>query len=177
MTRARVAAAIAGIVTAVLLQATLIGPAFAPLAVSLPALVVAAVALVDGPAVGMSFGFATGLATDLASRHPAGLLALCWLGLGLVCGALGERRSRPRDAATAGAAAALAGSAATLLLVAVDGGGSARDAVVWLLPTAFVGTVLGLGIVPFVRAMLHTEYLRAPQPVYTELVLGPSRGR
>ena len=82
MTRARVAAALAAILTALLLQATVIAPATVPWPVSLPAVLVAAVALVDGPATGMSFGFAAGLIADLGSHHPAGVLALCWLGVG-----------------------------------------------------------------------------------------------
>lgn len=177
MTRARVAAAVAAIITALLLQATLVGPGFGVWPVSLPALVVAAVALADGPAAGMSFGFATGLAADLASRHPAGVLALCWLGLGLVCGMLGERRSLPRTALTAGLAAALAASAATLLLALTRQGAAATEAITDVVPVAVVGSLLAFGVVPLVRRMLHTEYLRAPHPVYTELVLEPNRGR
>ena len=83
MTRSRIAAALAGILTVLLLQATLVAPVCTPFAVSLPAVLVAAVALVDGPATGISFGFAAGLMADLGSRHPAGVLALCWLGVGL----------------------------------------------------------------------------------------------
>lgn len=177
MTRARVAAAAAGILTALLLQATLVGPGFAPFAVSLPAVLVAAVALVDGPATGMSFGFAAGLAADLGSRHPAGVLALCWLGIGLWCGAIADRRSLRRDAATVGIGCGLAGSAATLLLVLMHRGGAATDAVRDLIPTALASTVLAFAVLALVRRMLHTDALRAAHPVYTELAIGPRRGR
>lgn len=177
MTRARIAVAVAGTVTALLLQATLIGPAFSPWAVSLPAVLVAAVALVDGPATGMSFGFAAGLAADLGSRHPAGVLALCWLGVGLACGAVADRRSLRRDALTVGVVCAVASSAATLLLALVHRGGTAPDAVTEFIPVVVVSAVLAFGVVPLVRAMLHSDHLRAPHPVYTELLIGPSRAR
>jgi rod shape-determining protein MreD len=176
VTRARVAAAIAGVLTALLLQATLVAPVFGEWAVSLPALVVAAVALTDGPAAGMSFGFAAGLVADLGSRHPAGLLALCWLGVGLLCGVLADRRSLRRDALTVGVVCAAAGSVATLLLTLIGRGGSVSDAVLGFLPTAIAGSILGLGVVALVRRMLHTEHLRAPHPVFTELALGGRRG-
>jgi hypothetical protein len=67
---------LAALLTALLLQATLVGPLAMSVPVSLPAVLVAAVALVDGPATGMSFGFTVGLFADLGSSHPAGVLAL-----------------------------------------------------------------------------------------------------
>ena len=176
MTRARIVAAAAGSITALLVQATLVGPVTAPLAVSLPALVVAAVALVDGPATGMSFGFAVGLAADLGSRHPAGVLALCWLGVGLVCGLVADRRSLRRDALTVGVVCGPAGSVATLFLAVTGRGGTAHDAVYQLLPTTLVAAVIALAVVPLVGRMLRSEQLRAPHPVYTELALGGRRG-
>lgn len=177
MTRARVAAAVAGVLTALLLQATLVGPGFAPFAVSLPAVLVAAVALVDGPATGMSFGFAAGLAADLGSRHPAGVLALCWLGVGLLGGMLAGRRSLLKDALAAGVVCGLAGSVGTLLLALVNRGATAADAARDLIPTAIASALLSVVIIALVRRMLHTDSLRAPHPVYTELAMGPRRGR
>jgi rod shape-determining protein MreD len=176
MTRSRVAAAAAGIVTALLLQATLVGPVTAPFPVSLPAVLVAAIALVDGPAAGMSFGFAAGLTADLGSHHPAGVLALIWLGVGLLCGTVADRRSLRRDAVTAGLACGLAAAVAALLLVVVRSGGSIRDAVVYAGPAMIGDVVLALAVVAVVRPMLHTDSLRAPRPVYTELALGSGRG-
>lgn len=169
MTRARVAVAAAGILTALLLQATLVGPVTNPFAVSLPAVLVAAVALVDGPATGMSFGFAAGLVADLGSHHPAGVLALCWLAIGLVCGTVAVRHSLRRDAVSAGVVCGLAGSAATLLLTVVHGGGTLSGAVRDLVPVAIGDALLAFAVLAIVRRMLRSETLRAPHPVFTEL--------
>ena len=177
MTRSRIAAALAGILTVLLLQATLVAPVCTPFAVSLPAVLVAAVALVDGPATGISFGFAAGLMADLGSRHPAGVLALCWLGVGLVCGAISNRRSVRRDALTVGIVCGLAGSAATLLLTLMHRGGTFWTAARDLLPTTVISAVLALGVVALVRRMLHSDTLRAPHAVHTELVLGRTGAR
>ena len=46
----------------------------------------------------MSFGFAAGLVADLGSAHPAGVLALCWLGVGVCVRA--ARRAGPDRCAT-----------------------------------------------------------------------------
>jgi len=170
--RSRLLAAIAGIVTVLVLQATLVGPVTAPFPVSLPVVLVAAVAFVDGPATGLSLGFATGLIADLGSAHPAGVLALCWLGVGLVCGTIADRRSVVRDALTAGLVCGIATFAATLLLAIVHGGAVAVDAIRYALPAGLGDAVLALALVPLTRAMLHTHSLRAPHPVYTQLVVG-----
>jgi cell shape-determining protein MreD len=171
MTRARLVAAVASIVTVLLLQGTLVGPVTAPIPVCLPALLVAAVALVDGPATGMSLGFATGLVADLGSAHPAGVLALCWLGVGLVCGAAGQRGRLRRDALLAGTVCGLASGVAVLLLALVRSAGSLHDAVLYTLPAMAGDVVLALPVTPLVRRMLRTDSLRAPHPVYTELVI------
>jgi rod shape-determining protein MreD len=176
MSRARLVAAVAGIVTALLLQAALVAPVTAPFPVSLPAVLVAAIALVDGPATGMSFGFAAGLTADLGSQHPAGVLALCWLGVGLVCGTLAERRSVRRDALTAGLVCGLASASATVLLAIVRSSGSTGDVFTDTVPAVLGDVFLALVVVAVVRRMLHTDSLRAPHPVYTELVVGPRRG-
>jgi rod shape-determining protein MreD len=176
MTRARVAAAMAGIITVLLLQATLIAPLFVPWPVSLPAVVVAAVALVDGPATGMSFGFAAGLTADLGSHHPAGVLAMTWLGVGLLCGAVADRHSLRRDAVVVGVVCGLATGVGGLLLALVRSGGSVHDALLYSAPAGLADAALAFAVVAGVRRMLHAESLRAPHPVYTELVLGPSRG-
>ncbi len=176
MTRARVAVALAGTLTALLLQATVVAPATTPWPVSLPAVLVAVVALVDGPATGMSFGFAAGLIADLGSHHPAGVLALCWLGVGLLAGSASDRRGVRRDAVVAGVVCALGAAAAAVLLALVHSGGSVRDAVVYLPVTVLGDAVLGLGVVPLVRRTLSAQTLRAPAPVYTELVVDAHRG-
>jgi hypothetical protein len=176
VTRARLAAAAAGILTAVLLQATLIAPLCAPLPVSLPAVVVAAVAFMDGPATGMSFGFIAGLVADLGSRHPAGVLALCWLAVGLLCGTVADRHSLRHDALTAGVVAGLAGGFAGVLLVIVRSGGTLRDVVVYTAPAIGVDVVIAIAVVAIVRRMLGSDALRAPHPVFTDLAIGSRRG-
>lgn len=176
MNRARLVAALAAALTALLLQAVLIAPVTAPWPVSLPAVLVAAVALIDGPATGMSFGFAVGLLADLGSNHPAGVLALCWLGVGLLCGMLADRRALRRDALTAGVVCAAGSFAATLLLTVVHAGTQAVDAFTYVLPAAAGDVVLALGVLAIARRMLRSESLRAPHPVFTEIVLAGRRG-
>ncbi len=85
MNRARLAAA-RRLLTALVLQATLVGPAHRRRP-GQPARAARRGDRLRGRAgAGMAFGFAAGLIADLGSAHPAGVLALCWLGVGLVCG-------------------------------------------------------------------------------------------
>jgi hypothetical protein len=106
MTAPRWAAGLATLITAMLLQATLIGPLFVPLPASLPLVVIASIALLTGPSTGITLGFAGGLLVDLGSQHPVGVLALTWLGAGLAAGVLGgmvvpsEAGSRSRVSST-----------------------------------------------------------------------------
>lgn len=176
MNRARLIAALTGMITALLLQAALVAPVTAPWPVSLAVVLVAAVGLVDGPAAGMSFGFATGLLADLGSNHPAGVLALCWLGVGMLCGMVADRRSLRRDALTAGLVCAAGTFAATIVLAVTRSGANATDAVVYAVPTAIGDALLAFVVLALVRRMLRTESLRAPHPVYTELVVAGRRG-
>ena len=176
MTRARLVAAVAAMLTVLLLQATVVGPATSPWSISLPAVLVAAVALIDGPATGMSLGFATGLLADLGSQHPAGVLALCWLGVGLVAGLVADRRSLRRDALTAGVVCGLGSLVGAVLLALVRTGASVTDAFVFLVPTVLGDAVLAAFVLAAARRMLRTDSLRAPHPVYTELAAGARRG-
>lgn len=177
MTRARVAAALAAILTAMLLQATLIAPWTLPVPVSLPAVLVAAVALVDGPGSGMAFGFVTGLLADLGSTHPAGVLALGWLGVGLLCGLAADRCTIRRDAATAAVSCALATVVAGVLLAILHSGGtSVREVFVHVIPAGLGDVLLALVAVPLTRAFLHTDSLRAPHPPLGELDLAGHHG-
>ncbi|MCW2525438.1 MAG: rod shape-determining protein MreD [Pseudonocardiales bacterium] len=89
MTASRGAAGLATLITAMLLQATLIGPLFVPLPASLPLVVILSIALLTGPSTGITLGFAGGLLVDLGSQHPVGVLAFTWLGAGLAAGVLG----------------------------------------------------------------------------------------
>lgn len=175
MTRARVAVAAAGILTALLLQAALVGPVVQPWAISLPLVLVAAVGLVDGPATGLGFGFTCGLVADLGSAHPAGIFALVWMGVGLLCGLVADRQSLRRDAVTAGLLSAVGSSVAVLALAIVTSRAGAWDAVRDLVPSAIGDVLLAFPVLALVRRMLHTDALRKPAPVYTELI-GAGRG-
>lgn len=171
MTRARVAAAVAALLTALIAQAGLVGPLAGAVPASVPALLVAAVALVDGVGAGVAFGFASGLITDLASQHPAGVLALCWLGIGLLCGRLRAPNARLRhDVVVAALVCGLATVVSTVLLVALGADGATlADAARYAVPAVLVDGLLALAVVPLVRLFLRTDRLRAPRPV---LLLG-----
>ncbi len=177
MNPARLLAALTALLTALLLQATLVGPLAMWVPVSLPAVLVAAVALVDGPATGISLGFTAGLLADLGSSHPAGVLALSWLGLGLVCGLAADRRTVLGDAVVVGAFGAATALFATLALTVVHAGGATAAAGLRTAVPAGLGDVLlALAVVPLVRAALRSHRLRArPAPVAV-LDLGPVRG-
>jgi cell shape-determining protein MreD len=177
MTPTRVVAALAAVLTALLAQATLVAPVASPVPVSLPAVLVAAVALVEGPGSGLALGFATGLVADFGSSHPAGVLALCWAGVGLVCAMSSDGRSVRHDAAVAAGVCAVFGSVATLLLTVLHSGGAtawiaARDVV----PTGIGDALLALAVVPAVRAFLRTDALRAPRRVPVGLGPGGRHG-
>ncbi len=174
MTRARLAAAVAALLTTLLLQASIVGPLTVPVPVSLPALVVAAIALVDGPGTGVPFGFATGLVADLGSNHPAGVLAGCWLAVGLVCGLCRSPGATVRrDAALAAVVSTGSGVVVTVLLTVLHADGARLDmALRYVVPALVVQALLALAVVPIVRYFLHTPTLRAPQPV---LLLGRDR--
>lgn len=181
MHRVRPVAAAAAIVTALLLQATLVGPlttaVLGPVATGLPAVLVAAVALVDGPGAGMSLGFAAGLIADLGSDHPAGVLALGWLGLGLLAGVLGERRRLVADVLTITLTCAAAAGVTSLLLVAVHADGAAVGFALRTLPAAaLVAGLLAVPVLPLVRAALRSPTLRPPHPVPPDLLVGRSDG-
>jgi rod shape-determining protein MreD len=177
MTRFRVVAAIAAILTALVLQAVLIGPWTQPVAVSLPAVLVAAVALHDGPAAGMAFGFTAGLAADLGASHPAGILAATWTCLGVVAGLGAAPRSVRGDAAMAAVLSLLATAVASTLLTMVHADGATLATTVRdVVPAGLVDALLALLVVPVVRRFLRSEVLRAPHPVYREIVLAGRRG-
>lgn len=191
MTRLRIAAAVAALLTALLLQAAIVAPIFSPVPVSLVAVLVAAVALVDGPGAGMALGFSGGLVADLGSRHPAGVLALAWLTVGLLCGAcaaprlntgLGALAGPPprhtlrRDVLIAAVVCALASTGASLLLVLTRSDGVVLDAAIRNAPAALLGdALLALAVVPLTRAALHSSVLRAPRPLTELAALSGSR--
>lgn len=175
MNRIRIIAALAAIITALLLQATLVAPLTMPVPISLPALVVAAIALSDGPGAGLSFGFAAGLLADLASAHPAGVLALSWLIVGVVCGLGADGTSARLDAAiAAGVCSAASVGTAALLLVTHSAGATLGQAVHDVVPTLLGNALLALPLVPLVRRALRNPSLRALRSA-PPLVLDGSR--
>ncbi len=174
MTRTRVAAAAAAIVTALLLQATVITPLSTELDVSLPAVLVAAVGLCCGPGTGLALGFCAGLTADLGSTHPAGVLALCWLGAGLLAGLAADRRSLAGDIGYIGAICGVGAAVTTLLLILVHADGAQLSQLPMALPSAVLDAMLACAIVPLVRAVMRTEALRAPRAL-VELSVERSR--
>jgi rod shape-determining protein MreD len=165
----RTAAALAAVITVLLIQATVIGPLTFPVPVSLPALFVIVVGIYAGPGTGVGLGFATGLMADLGSDQPAGVQALCWLGAGLVAGILGGLVSRQgyRRRSVAGLAALLGAAtsvAVTFALAVLDTHGAS----VWLavrdvVPVGLVDALLSLLLIPVVAAMLRAQGIRAPR--------------
>lgn len=162
MTGTRVAAAMAAVLTALLLQATIVGPVTMPAAVSLPALLVTIVALRSGPSTGMTFGFVTGLVADLASDHPAGVLALVWTLLGLAAGVSrrGSTESWRRTSVSAALLATAASVVAGVLLTVFGEPGVATLAVVWAPVTLLVQLLLAGLLSPVVTAFLGARALR-----------------
>jgi cell shape-determining protein MreD len=161
MTRLRLLAGLTALLTVLLLQATIVAPLAGTLPACLPAVLVGAVALVDGPGTGLALGFAGGLLADLGSTHPAGLLALSWMAVGLVCGAFTGRAAVPRDAVLSAAAAACASVAAlTLLGLLHRDGPDVVTALRGLLPAFGINTVLAFAVVPVVRWFLRNPSLR-----------------
>ena len=175
MNRLRLLLAATSALTALLLQATLIAPLSQPIAISLPAVLVACVAMVDGAGTGLAFGFVVGLLSDLGSAHPAGVLALAWMCVGLFCGTIAAQQSTWRDAVAAGFACGLATLGATLLLVVIgSGGATAFGALVDVVPAAIGDAFVAIVLVPITRAFLRSERLRAPHSVFTELAVSAS---
>lgn len=164
MTRVRIVAGIAAVLSALALQAGVVAPLVLPVPISLPALLVAAVALSDGPGAGIAFGFCAGLIADLGSTHPAGVYALTWMAIGIVCGLAADKASVRADALIAAGVCAVGAAASTGLLavLSADGasfGSAAREFV----PSAIGDLLLALVLIPLVRRFLRADALRAPR--------------
>jgi cell shape-determining protein MreD len=161
----RLIAATTSIVTALVIQASVLSALSAPLAVSLPAVLVAVVGTQAGASAGMSMGFSAGLLADLSSRHPAGVLALCWLALGLGCGLLSAPRRRLRwmllAVAVACALTALVATSALAVLGSVSA--DLGTALVRTPLTALVDAALAFLIIWPTRAVLRAH--GSPDPV------------
>ena len=165
MTRVRVAAAIAAILTALTLQSGVLSAVTMSVPVSLPAVLVAAVALREGAGTGIAFGFSTGLVADLGSNHPAGVFALTWMGIGLLCGLGADRTSVRRDAVIASGVSTCAAVAATLLLVLIGSDGATLAGALHTAAPCLLGDlVLAVILVPVVRRFLRVDAMRAPAP-------------
>jgi rod shape-determining protein MreD len=164
MTARRVMACIAAIATVSILQAMLIAPWTAPLAVSLPAVFVAAVGIEAGASAGLAVGFTAGLLADLGSRHPAGILALTWLLLGVFCGLLAN--SRRRRLTSALLVAVTAGLASFVVVVVLGLFGTPSNSLAGDLglaaPTVLGDAVLALVVVAPLRAALRALRVRLP---------------
>jgi rod shape-determining protein MreD len=173
VTASKIAAAFAGVLTVLLVQASLIGPLTFPVPVSLPALMIIVVALYAGPGAGLGLGFGTGLLADLGSDHPAGVQALGWLAAGLLAGKLGgivtQRRFGVRGVAALAAVLAALSSIWTGLLLAVLGshGATALSVLHDVVPIGLLDALLGLAVVPLVRAVLRIQGVRSPRPGVT----------
>ena len=141
-------------------------------------MLVAAVALVDGPAPACRFGFAAGLLADLGSDHPAGVLALCWLGRRhWSCGLLADRRSAARrDAVIAGVAARRRPRSCRRCCWPSLGRAApiARRGRAAAAARARRRRCSALSSSPVVRRCCAPTSLRAPRPVYTELRSAPA---
>lgn len=170
MSYLRPVAGLAAIATVSLVQAELVAPVALSLPISLPAVLVAAVGLVDGAAAGMAFGFTAGLIADLGSAHPAGVLALVWTCLGVVCGMASTGRSRREDVMTAATGAAVAGAAASLILAVTHSSGAGLwSAVRMFAPCWLVAAVFACVMLPITRWALTNPALRARHPVFDEV--------
>jgi rod shape-determining protein MreD len=165
MTPTRIVAAIAALATALLLQATLVAPISDPWPISLPAVLVALVALHSGAGTGIAFGFSAGLVADLGSSHPAGVLALSWLVLGLACGRYANpSRSWRARVALAAVAATLATVASTLVLTVLGTSGAGVGFAFRAVPATLIGDlVLAALLAPLVRSLLRSDAMRAPR--------------
>jgi cell shape-determining protein MreD len=157
----RLTSAAAAVITALWLQAALVGPLFGSLPVSIALVAVASIAISTGPTAGMCVGFATGLLADLGSEHPVGLLALVWLGLGVALGLCADARSSWRDSvvvATIGCVVASCAGAALLALA--TGTGGVGSASVGGALAGVVDLVLVVAVLTAVRAVLRRNGAR-----------------
>lgn len=170
MTAPRVVLAGAGVLVALLVQAGVVGPLALAVPVSVPAVLVAAVAVLAGPGAGMSLGFCAGLLADLGSDHPAGVLAFGWLVLGLGAGRLADARRLPAQVMLAGSAAAFVSTAVALALSAAGRSGTGMGDLVRAAPYTLAGDVaLAVPVVVLAGWCLRA---RAPHPMRR-----PARGR
>lgn len=161
MTARQAATRAAAVITALVLQPAVVGFLGLPLGrPQLVVVVVAVIALVDGPGPGAVCGFLAGLASDLGSDHVVGRQALV---LTLVGYAVGLRED---DGERSALLALVSVAAATLAALVLDAGLAVLLAdgrtTGTALTTAVVGAVLyDLLITPFVLPPLRALLVRA----------------
>lgn len=153
---ARCTAAAAAAITALLLQMTFVGPLCPHVPASLPAVLVAAVAIVGGAGPGLAMGFSVGLLADLGSPHHVGILAAVWLLLGLGVGRYADpRRSRRSQLLIAAAGAAIAGVVGQIVVAASEGGVVSMAGAPWRgVQALIVDALLLVLVLPPVRAAM-----------------------
>lgn len=198
MTIVRGVAGLSGVITAMLVQATLVGPLVYPVPVSLPLLVVVGVAVLSGSSTGIALGFGAGVLADLTSHHPVGLLALIWMGAGIVGGTVGglvldpgelnrsshrpkrRRATRPFDSASGGMSRWRAqGLLAGLITVAATGFAMLAFAVIGSAnisapDQAGLGAFLLLIPAGLIDAMLAVALLALARPMLASAALRPA---
>ena len=176
----RLIAAAAAVISVLILQAMVIAPVAAPLLVSLPAVLVATIGLEAGVSAGLSVGFSAGLLADLGSSHPAGVLAIVWLLLGVGCGLVATPRRRLLTRVTVvGVATGVATLLAGLVLALFSGPSiPIPNVLATAVPTLLIDVAIALLVVPATRAVVGTLRVRAPSAVRaraTSVSVAPSR--
>lgn len=158
----RLIAATAAVLTVLSVQGGVITPLAGPLFISLPAVLVAAVGVEAGPSAGMSIGFSAGLLADLGSRHPAGVLALAWLLLGLGCGRLPRGRRRAvTSIVTVAIATGVAGLLTMIVLDLIHAPSGSLTTTLSRAPLSLLGdVVLAAIVVAPVRGVVRTLAVR-----------------
>lgn len=159
MTGQRLLLGVASVVTALLLQLTVLGrlplPGAAP---DLVVVVVVAFALAEGPMSGLVTGWAAGLLADGLADHQMGRLALAYALAGYVSGMLKDETERstlqPFGAVAAGAAVAVGAFAVVGVLL-----GDPRVSLYAVVRTLFSSVpydvVLTPFVVPLVAGLVH----------------------
>lgn len=161
MTALAIATRAAALGSAVVLQPTVVD--FLRLPIGRPQLVVvvlAVIALVDGPGVGAICGFLAGLVGDASADHTVGRQALVLTLVGYLVGLREDDEERSAVLALAAVAAASAGALLLDALAALLLGESALSARV-LLSVVVAAVLYDLLITPFVLPPLRALLLRA----------------
>lgn len=168
MTALQVATRALAMATAVVVQPTVVARIGLPLASpQLVVVVLAVIALVDGPGAGLVCGFAAGLVGDLLSDHLVGRQTLVLTAVGYAAGAAGLRQDEHRDREERPVLLALVTvGGAVLAALALDAGlavvlGDGRLSGTALLASTAASVGYSVLIAPFVLPPLRGLLLRA----------------